>query len=201
MRKTILICVLVILAWIGWLIWPLTALYALARAVEARNATAISEALDPLPIRRSLSAQVLEAYGRLTGAPVSGNSLIAAVTGSVADPLVAKIMSPEGITLLLQSGWVSPEFAERPTAAQGLSTRALGDLWQVFGNSRRELDRYWISFPADRPDDQRFDLEWRLRGLQWRIVAIRLPKPLLDRLAEQLIRIQRGLQQRPAGPN
>jgi DUF2939 family protein len=193
MRKTILIGTLAILAWIAWLIWPLTAVYALARAVEARNATAISEVLEPLAIRRSLGAQVLEAYSRLTGAPVGGNSLIAALTGSIADPLIVKIMSPEGIALLLQSGWVSPELAERPSGAQGLSARALGDIWQVFGNSRRELDRYWISFPADRPDDQRFDLEWRLRGLQWRIVAIRLPASLADRLAEQLARIQRGL--------
>ena len=193
MHKTILIGALAILAWIGWLIWPLTALYALARAVEARNATAISEALDPLAIRHSLSAQVLEAYSRLTGAPVGRNSLIAALTGSVADPLIVKIISPEGIALLLQSGWVNPELAERPSSAQGLSTRALGDTWQVFSNSRRELDRYRISFPADRPDDERFDLEWRLRGLQWRIVAIRLPAPLVDRLAERLVRIQRGL--------
>jgi hypothetical protein len=193
MRKTILIGVLAILAWIGWLMWPLTAVYALARAVEARNATAISETLEPLAIRRSLGAQVLEAYSRLTGTPIARNSLIAALTGSIADPLVVKIMSPEGIALLLQSGWVSPELAERPSGAQGLSTRALGDIWQVFRNSRRELDRYWISFPADRPDDQRFDLEWRLRGLQWRIVAIRMPAPLADRLAEQLVRIQRGL--------
>ena len=193
MRKTILIGAFAILAWIGWLIWPLTAVYALARAIEARNAAAISEALEPLAIRRSLGAQVLEAYSRLTGTPVGRNSLIAALTGSIADPLVVKIMSPEGIALLLQSGWVSPELAERPSGAQGLSTRALGDTWQVFSNSRRELDRYRISFPADRPDDERFDLEWRLRGLQWRIVAIRLPAPLADRLAEQLVRIQRGL--------
>jgi len=192
MRKTILIGALAILAWIGWLIWPLTALYALTRAVEARNATAISEALDPLAISRSLTAQVLTAYSRLTGAPIGHSSLIAAIAGSIADPLIVKIMSPEGIALLLQSGWVSPELAERPSGVQGLSTRALGDSWQVFGNSRRELDRYWISYPANRPADQRFELEWRLRGLQWRIVAIRLPAPLVSRLAEQLTRIQRG---------
>src|SRR5262245_5427062 len=192
MRKTILIGALAILAWIGWLIWPLTALYALARAVEARAATAISEALDPPSIRRSVSATVLGALSSLTGMPLDRNSLIAAITGSVADPLIVKIMSPEGIALLLRSGWVSPEIAERPSGAQGLSTRALGDTWQVFGNSRRELDRYWISYPANQQADQRFELEWRLRGLQWRIVAIRLPAPLVNRLAEQLTRIQRG---------
>ena len=115
-----------------------------------------------------------------------------ACASSAPDANELMVMSSEGIALLLQSGWVSPELAERPSGVQGLSTRALGDSWQVFGNSRRELDRYWISYPANRPADQRFELEWRLRGLQWRIVAIRLPAPLVNRLAEQLTRIQRG---------
>jgi hypothetical protein len=193
MRKTILISGVAILAWIGWLVWPLTALYALARSVEARDAATISEKLEPLAIRHSLTGQVLEAYSRITGAPINRNSLMVAVIGSIADPLIAKLISPEGIALLLQSGWVNPELSERPSDAEGLSVRALGDAWQLFRNSRRDLDRYWIAFPADRPDEQRFELEWRLSGLQWRVVAIRLPDRLADRLAEQLVRVQRRL--------
>ena len=192
MRKTILITVVVILAGMAWLAWPLTAVYALARAVEARDIPAVAEQVEPLPIRRALTDQVLAAYSRITGVPLPRNNLLVAVADSLADPILAKIVTPEGVALLLQSGWVSPELTPRPNDARGLSARTLGDPWRIFLNSQHKLDRYLVSFPVDQPAAQRFELEWRLRGVRWRLATVRLPERLADRLAELIVKAQRS---------
>lgn len=184
-RKTILITVIVLATWIGWYIWPLTALYKLIRVVEARDAAAIVGQIDPLSIRRALENQILTAYIRAHG-PLPRNTLLVAIAGSIADPLLAVIVTPEGLTLLLQSGWVNPELAEQPAEALGLSRRALGDAWQVFLNSEHGIDQFAISFPPDRPFTERFELQWRLRNFKWRLTAIRLPEQLTDRLVERI---------------
>jgi hypothetical protein len=185
MRKTILITVIVLAASIGWYIWPVTALYKLVRSVEARDAIAVVDQIDPLSIRQSLADQILTAYSRAHG-PLPRNNLIMAITGSIADPLLAAILTPEGVTLLLQSGWVNPELVERPADALGLSGRALGDAWQVFVNSEHGFDRFAISFPSDRPSPERIGLQWRLHNFKWRLYAIRVPERLADRLVERI---------------
>lgn len=192
MRKTLVFSGVTIAIWIAWLIWPLTALYALMRAVEARDAAAVIEQLDAPAIRSSLTGQIVDAYNRITGAKINRNSLIIAVASTIADPLVARIMSEDGVEKLLQSGWVSNDIVARPDDAQGLSRQALGDAWQIFLNSHRGLDEYSISFPADKPDAQRFELQWRQRGLKWRLTGVQLPQRLADQLAQSLVNIRPG---------
>jgi len=190
MRKTLLISGIAVVLWLAWLLWPLTALNALVRAVQARNVPAVTEQIDAAALRRSLVDQVAEAYNRITGANLNRSSLIVAIVGSAADPLVAKIVSPDGVTMLLQTGWVSAELADRPADIEGLSVPALGSAWQIFLNSHRGLDRYSITFPARKPIAERFHLEWRMRGPKWRLATIRLPDRLAERLAQQIVRVQ-----------
>jgi hypothetical protein len=194
MRKAILIVLVVILAAIAWMAWPLATLYALARAIESRDAPAIAGHLDPLSIRRSLSNQVAEALARNAGPQAGRDNILAAVAGSFVDPLVAAFVTPDGIALLLRSGWIGPEApAGSPNGnpAQGLSTRALGDAWQVIRNSEWGFDRFSVAFPVDQPPAERFHLDLHWYGLSWRLADIRLPKPLADRMAQQLVRVQR----------
>jgi hypothetical protein len=186
MRKIILVIVVAVLAGIAWFAWPLMAIYSLARAVEARDIPAIIEQVEPLTIRRSLTSQVIAAYNRVTGTPLPASNLLVAIADTIADPIIARIVTPEGIALLLQSGWVEAELAPRPSEARGFNMRTLGDPWRVFLNSQHKLDRYLISYPVDEPMAQRFELEWRLRGVRWRLATIRLPERLADRLAERL---------------
>ena len=192
MRKTVIIIGIAAVIWIAWLIWPLTALYGLARAVEARDVPAIAAQIDAAAIRRSLRDQIVDTYSRVTGAKVSRSSLLVAVASSVADPLLARIVSAEGMAILLQTGWVNPELVERPSDAQGLNRQALGDAWQIFLNSQRGLDRYSISFPANKPMAERFELEWRMRGPKWRLASVRLPNQLVERMAQQLAKTKQG---------
>ena len=184
---------LVVAAWIAWLAWPLTALYGLARAVEARDAPPSCEQLDvgrgpPLPDRSDSSAPT----SRLTGAsalPQRPDCVLIAGPSSIRWwPLSSR---PKAFAPMLHDGWVDHELAERPPDAHGLSARALGDAWQVFLNSGAGFDRYSVSFPADKPTAQRFELRLRLRGLA---VAARrdviLPQQLVDRLARASPRSQ-----------
>ena len=192
MRKTLVFSGVTITVWIAWLVWPLSAVYALLRAVEARDGAAVVEQLDVPSIRRSLTGQIIEAYNRITGAKINRNSLTIAAASAIADPLVAQIMSKDGVETLLQNGWVPSEVLARPDDAQGLTRQALGDAWQIFLNSHRGFDEYSISFPADKPDAQRFELQWRLRGLKWRLAEVRLPPRLIDQLAQGLVKLRPG---------
>jgi hypothetical protein len=192
MRKTILAVCILIAVWLAWLIWPLTALYALVRAVESRDAAGITEQIDPAAIRRSVTDQIIDTYERLTGARFRRGGT-AAVAGIAVEPLMAQVVSTEGIAFLLQSGWVKPELVERPYDTRGLSARALGSAWQIFLNSQRGFDRYSISFPPDKPKAHRIELEWRMRGPKWRLAVIRLPDTLLERVTQKIIKETRGL--------
>ncbi len=192
MRKSILAIGIAIVVWIAWLVWPLTSLYRLVRAVEARNVAAIAEQIDAASIRRTLIDQIIEAYGRVTGAKINRNSILVGIASTAADPLVASVVTPDGVAVLLQTGWVSTELISRPGDAQGLSAQALGGAWQIFLNSHRGFDRYSISFPPNRPLRERFELEWRMRGPKFRLAAIRLPDRLVDQIVEQLAKGQRS---------
>jgi hypothetical protein len=190
MRKTLLIAGIAVVLWIAWLLWPLTALNALVRAVQTRNVPAIAEQIDATALRRALTDQLVESYSRVTGANINPGSLIVTFASSAADPLVAKIVAPDGVAVLLHTGWVSAEIDERPLDVDGLSAQALGGAWQVFLNSHRGFDRYSISFPHHKPKAERFQLEWRMRGPKWRLASIRLPDRLAERLVQQIVRVQ-----------
>jgi hypothetical protein len=129
---------------------------------------------------------LLSVYTRAKG-PLPRNALIMAIAGSIADPVLATTLTPEGVELLLRSGWVDPELAERPAEALGLNDRSLGSIWQIFINSEHGLDQYAISFPADRPFAERFELQWRLHGLKWRVAGIRVPERLANMLVERIV--------------
>ena len=191
MRKTVMICSLLVLLWIGWLAWPLPALYRLAHAVETRNLAVVAELVDFGAVHRSLAEQILDAYNRATGAKLSRNSLVAALAASIADPLVNKITSPEVFSELLRNGTIEIT-PDQPVETHGLSSAALGNAWQVFLNSERGFDRYWVWFPANRLAAQRFRMEWRLARWKWRVVAVKLPDELLGRLVQELVKERGG---------
>src|SRR4029453_9945184 len=104
MRKAILIGAALVAAWVAWLAWPLPALYRLAPAVETRDAAALSEEVDFVAARRSLVQQIMAAYVRVTGAKSAPSGLAATIAATIADPIVAKIVSPEGLVELLGTG-------------------------------------------------------------------------------------------------
>jgi hypothetical protein len=51
MRRTIVICAILLSLWLAYTVWPFVSVYQLARAVQARDVTAVKELVDPCPAR------------------------------------------------------------------------------------------------------------------------------------------------------
>ena len=106
MRKTIAILAVIVLLWIGYTTWPLYDLFVLVRAIEGRDIGTVTRQVSFDRIRASLTNQIVAAYVRRTGVPISPRAQqLAAVGMSVADPVVRKLASPEALSDLLTAGW------------------------------------------------------------------------------------------------
>jgi hypothetical protein len=191
MRKTIWITALIVLtgAWLALAAWPIQTLVTVTRAVETGDvATVIAHVHFP-SVRTSVTQQVVDTYLRLTGAKVGPVVRgLAAAAGSIADPVVAKVVTPEALTDLLRTGWPNAVVAERPPGAVGLSRRNIGTAWQMFAASDYGLRRFRIDVPPSFSPEHRFGLEFRLRQWRWQLTAVRLPEPIKVALAEALVR-------------
>src|SRR5512139_1703279 len=108
MRWTIGIATSLLVLWVAYAVWPFFTVYRLATAVEARDVATINELVNFPAFRRSLSAQIVRTYLRITGkAGRPGSPLEQFAIGvgtSIADPLVAKLISPQALFELLQNG-------------------------------------------------------------------------------------------------
>ena len=67
MKRFILAFPLFVVLLVGYWAWPLVGLRALAAALQARNAAALSEQVDFEYLRRYLAAQIISTYLRITG--------------------------------------------------------------------------------------------------------------------------------------
>src|SRR5262249_30633143 len=148
--------------WIAYVASPFFTLYRMVRAIEARDAQALSQDINFIQLRNSLSGQIVEAYVRRSGMQLS--PLAQTVVGSalaIADPIVDKLISPQAIATLMAAGWPTTVLPEAPSGAVGISTQTLGTAWQIFIASRYGLGRAEIRVPASFPRPQRFGLQLR----------------------------------------
>src|SRR5215470_15303568 len=99
MRKTIFTLVIIALAWLGYTAWPLYDIFVLVRAFETRDLGTLSQHIYFDSVRRSLSDQIVAAYIQRSGVEVS--PLLRSIPGAaiaIADPVVAKVISPEALS-------------------------------------------------------------------------------------------------------
>jgi DUF2939 family protein len=191
MRKTILVVVVLALAWVGYLAWPLRDLFDIARAVEQRDVAKVMRHVDLLRVRQSLTRQIVEAYLRRTGAHVGPLAQGAAIT--VADPIVARIVSPQALAELLRVGWPPADvLPDRPNDTAGLSLAALGTLWDVFYNADYGIGRFEVAVPVTFPRQRAFVLRFRVSRWRWRLSAIELPDHILVLLVDEVIKHTKG---------
>jgi Protein of unknown function (DUF2939) len=186
MRKTILIIVVLALAWIGYAAWPLYDLFQLARAVERGDVEEVTRRVNFSRVRMSLAQQIVEAYLQRTGA--RPNPLVQGAAASIADPIVAKVISPEALAELLRVGWPKTVLANQPREAVGISVPALGNVWDLFAASDYGIVRYEVTVPVSSPPDRGFRLQLRLAQWRWRLTAVRLPEPIRLLLADEIIK-------------
>src|SRR5260370_5524704 len=113
--------------WLGYAAGPLFAVYRLVDAIQARDMASLTERVDFRALRTSLTAQIVRTYLRITGKAGRPGSLLeqfaVGVGTSIAAPMVAKLISPEGLLDLLQNG--RPPNMENVPSIEGLSSEAL----------------------------------------------------------------------------
>jgi hypothetical protein len=198
MGKTLAILAVLALAWLGYVAWPLYDLYVLVRAFEARDAETVTRYVYFDSIRRSLADQIVAAYVRRAGIQVS--PLVQGMAGAavaIADPIVAKVISPEALSQFLTTGWPVTVVPEVPKDAAGISSRTLGNAWQLFVASEYGAGRFDITLPQSVSRPKRFDLEFKLLRWRWRLTGLILPEDIQNVLADELIRAMKAPARRP----
>ena len=193
MRKTILVTAILGLAWVAYMAWPVYALLQLARAIEAKDVAAVMAQVDLPSVRQSVIGQITETVMKLTGQKVSPimRGIIGGVADSIADPIIAKLVTPEAMTELLRTGWPVDALPDRPSGTVGISSKQVGTAWQVFSEARYGIRRFEIFVPPSSPYERRFGLELRLKQWRWQLVGVTLPEHLRVRLAESIIKAKR----------
>lgn len=190
MRRTIVIGTILLLFWLAYSVWPFIAVYRLASAVQARDLTAVKELVDFRALRGSLTMQVIRAYLRMTGKLGRSGSMLEqfaiGVGASVADPIVAKLVSPEAFLDLLRNGRPPGVFSDNVPSIQGLSSDALGNIWRAYTNSELGIRRFFITVPVDKQPEESFRLGFCLTDWTWKLCSADLPEQLQLRLAQEI---------------
>jgi len=195
MRWIVSTLAVLLVAWAVFLASPFVSLYRLAGAVEARDVAEIEQRTDMPEVRANFTRQLIEEYLKSLGkaGAVGGldRQIAAQTVATLADPLVAQLVTPEALIDLLDDGWpqrvVSPEGAPKTPVTFGLGS--LARVWGLFVTSEtRGFRKVYIVLPHNRPPEERFRLLLRLTGTTWRVTAIDLPHSLLQNLIKKLPR-------------
>jgi len=198
MRKTIVTLVVLGLVWLGYVAWPLYNLNVLVRAFEKRDVETVVRHVYFDSVRRSLADQIVAAYVRRSGVQIS--PLVQGIAGSalaIADPVLAKVISPEALSEFLSTGWPVTVVSDVPAGTVGISSKSLGNAWQVFAASEYGLGRFEISLPQSLSPPQRFSLAFRLLQWRWQLTSIILPENIQNLLADELIKMMKARERRP----
>ncbi len=194
MRWTGRFLVALILIWAIYFFSPYVSLYGLAKAVEAKDVAAIEQRVNFPAVRSSLAKQLIPAYLKATGREsetqgVRGQAVVG-LGATVADPLIARYLSPAALTELLNDPRLAGSNGESPAAASGgIGLNSLHDAWRLFITAQsRGFRAVSFAVPVDRPPGEQFRLQMRIKGLGWRLVGVELPRPVLDRLVQELIK-------------
>ncbi|HEY7386539.1 MAG TPA: DUF2939 domain-containing protein [Beijerinckiaceae bacterium] len=181
-----------IVFWAAYIASPFVALYRFAKAVEAKDLAAIEARVNFRALRTSLTSQLITEYLIATGreGELKGSRRQAAVGigTTIADPLIAQYLTPVALASFLEDPRVTGGAAQ-PTAAPAINLDSLSDAWRVFITAEtRGFRAITIGVPVDRPADEQFRFQLRLTGMTWRLVGLTLPKPILQRLVQELIK-------------
>jgi Protein of unknown function (DUF2939) len=192
MRTTILISAALLAVWLAYAASPFFAVYDLLRIVQERNLAELPARVDFPAVRRSLTAQIVRTYLRISGKTGQRGStaeqFVVHVGASLADPIVAKLVSPETFLDLLRNGRPSDVFSEDTPSVNGLSSEALKNLWRVYANSELGIARFFLDVPVDKPQQETFRLQFCLNNWTWRLCGVELPELLQVRLAQEVLK-------------
>jgi Protein of unknown function (DUF2939) len=199
MRWILRIAGILAVAWLLFLAAPFIALHNFAREVEARDIEAIRDRVNFRAVRISLLKQVMGVVVQEKGGRAidpGDRQLAVEVGASLADPVVAQLLTPEAIVELLNGVWpgslrgddvAGAAAASPPSIVRELRLRSANAAWRLFRASElRGFRSIIVSLPPDRDQERQVRLRLRLARGSWKLVNIELPPALLQELARRL---------------
>jgi len=167
---------------------PLIALHSIARAVEIKDAIALTERIDFPSLRRSLTKQVVQEYLKLTGKKLPLHAIGKRVVVSMADPVVARLMTVRALLDLLGKGDAG-EKAKVPVERAPFTSASFNSLWQIWLSSEYSGRSFYVYLPPKKTRSEQFRVHLHLRGWRWRIVGVDLPDDMKEQLARGLVKL------------
>ena len=171
MRWTLGITLAICLALGAYVASPLIALHRIAAAIEARDAIALTERIDFKAVKKSFKKQFIATYRELTGKPVPLGAIASRFAGSVADPLVARLMTVAALLDLLGKGEAKTNgrsHASRPPFTAG----AFDSVWRLWLNSDYLGRDFYIYLPPEARRSEQFRVHLRPDNWRWTVVGI-----------------------------
>src|SRR5262245_61331076 len=173
MRWSILVagalCVLLVI----YLASPLIVLHSVQSAVESKDAVTLAERIDFPALRRSLTKQIVEEYLKLTGKKLPLHAMGKRLAVSVADPVVARLMTVRALLDLLGKGDAG-EKAKLPIERAPFTSTSFESLWRVWLNCDYRGRSFYVYLPPKKSRAEQFRAQLLLIGWRWRIVGLDL---------------------------
>lgn len=194
MRWTLRLGLFVVAVWLLFAASPYVALYRLSRAIEARDVAEIAERINFRTLRISLARQLVSDYiERLDGKKeisAINRQLAAEATVSVADPVIAQLLTPATLIDLLDDGWPQQLVSDNTENLRfDLSLNSLRKAWKFYVSSEtRGFRMIYFTVPVDATSANRYRIQMRLSGFRWRLSGIDLPLALRQKLLDRLPR-------------
>jgi hypothetical protein len=169
---------------------PMVALHSIASAVEAKDAATLTDRIEFLAVRRSLTKQIMATYRRLTGKTLPIGAIGRRFAISVADPVVARLVTVQALLDLLGRGEAGKGARLRIENAP-FTRNAFTSIWRVWLNSDYLGRDVYFNLPPKGSRRDQFVVHLRPIHWRWKIVGIELPEELQERLAKEVIELTR----------
>ena len=193
MRWTVWIAVVLLVVLSAYAVWPVVGFYKIASAVESRDAAALTQRVDFRSLRKSLTKQLIATYLELTGKKLGliERSIAVGVGGSIADPIVVRLVNAETLLDLLTKGNAG-EYASVSPELAPFSTSALRNGWQTWWDSEYRGGYFYVYLPPEKSPDEQFRVRLSLTEWRWKLSGIDLPTPLRLQLVQAILKQQKN---------
>lgn len=184
-----LACLLLVALLLAYWAWPFFGLRALAADLQARDAAALSEKVDFVELRRSLTEQIIAAYLRVTGRANKLGALAGLATAvgrSITDPLVAQFVNPDNLVKLLEGEAVPTDVGKVSFTIGQLPGASFGTVWQAWLGTKYGIGRFSLWVPVTAVPADQFRLRMELKHWRWKLTGIDLPAKLREQIAQEL---------------
>src|SRR5262245_3456652 len=190
MRRFLLVVLGLIILLIAYWMSPFLAMRDMADNVQARDASALSERVDFVSLRRSLLQQIVPAYLRVTGRTdrLGGfaNAVVVGLSTSGFDPILAQIINSENLVKLLGNQSVTTEVGDLNLHFGPLPNDWLASGWRAWLNSEYGIGRFSIRLPFDLKADDQFRFRMKIIRWRWKLAGLDLPEQVQLEVARQL---------------